>query len=113
LQLLQALENIGGRDPDLYDTQTREAMFDVVYAGFLKPRDDFELALDYDFAMQSKADNRAIRRALNKFITAAQRQATKIGLSTPNERLAAFYSEVSTDGGRCVDDFFGWIESID
>lgn len=110
-QVMEELEVIGQEHDELYDTDIRENLFEAVCAGFLKPQAGYRLP--DDFGMASEEANRRVKAALQRYIQAANERAVELGLTTPNQRLAAFQNgKVCTDEGQYPDDFFGWAESI-
>jgi hypothetical protein len=110
LQLLVALEAIGRDHEEIYDTDVREQMHDVIIDGFINPKNDF--VLPDEFGMFSAEGNGAIRRVLERLLPEFRHAASHDGLNTPKERLSAFQNdELKTpDEGNYYDDFFGYID---
>jgi hypothetical protein len=112
--LLKELLIVSNDNGEIFDTDVREQMFEAVYNGFLKPKEHF--VTPDKFGMYSEEANRQIKAALEKYIKRANERAVKIGLSDPNERLAAFQDRDALIGEgedtMLSDDFFGWAESI-
>src|SRR5215475_2425259 len=112
--LLKELVAVSKDHGEIFDTDVREQMFDAVYDGFLKPKEHY--APPENFGMFSDEGNQRVKAALENYIKRANARAEEIGLSDPNERLAAFQdTEFSIGEGEdtvMFDDFFGWLESI-
>ena len=112
--LLKELVAVSKDHGEIFDTDVRERMFDAVYDGFLKPKEHY--ASPGSFGMFSDEGNQRVKAALENYIKRANARAEEIGLSDPNERLAAFQdTEFSVGEGEdtiMFDDFFGWLESI-
>lgn len=111
--LLTRLEAIWEDFPDeeLGDTLSRGILFDALKRGFLATETDFVLTTA--FSMQNSAADKAIYAALGEFLPAARAAADKAGLTTPQQRIAVFFSDVRGKGGSEVDNFFGWMEPED
>jgi hypothetical protein len=112
--LLKELLAINKDHGEILDTDVREQMLDAVYNGFLKPKEHF--VMPDRFGMFSDEGNQRVKAALESYIKRANQRAEEIGLSDPNERLAAFQdTEFLVGEGEdtiMFDDFFGWLESI-
>jgi len=106
--LLVRLTELDEQGGDLTATDIREAMFDFVWAAFLVPGDDpperSDLYIDDE---KIEAD---VWSALETYVKKASAQAKLDGLTTFQQRLAAFQSEVETEDGMTCDEFFGWID---
>jgi hypothetical protein len=107
MALLRRLEAIGDTHFELFDTDVREAMDDVITRGFLKPQAGYIPSAT--FAMFSDEGNRLVRETLVEFLPAARQAAAHQGLDTFRKRLVAFQNlEVRTEQKNDYNDFFGW-----
>jgi hypothetical protein len=111
IELMEQLEAIGEQHEELYDTDVRERMFEAVKRAFLKPERGYQLPKD--FGMFDAASNPPIRDALQKYVTKASQRAHTLGISKPEDRLAAFQDiGAQTKTGQSYDSFFGHSDSI-
>lgn len=110
LALLESLEAIAIEHEEIYDTDCREAMREVVHNLFLNPAPTYRWGSD--FGLSGEQANLAVREALSQYIEGANRQASQLGLDF-QARLAAFQDlSVSTPKHRNnYDDFFGHVPS--
>jgi hypothetical protein len=106
-QLLNQLERIGHDHGELYDSVCRERMSDAVFDGFIRPQAGF--SVPGDFGLHSREANDAVGKALSTFIEHANRHAADVGMSSFEQRLAAFQNGdiMSEVEGNYYDDFFG------
>lgn len=112
LELLTSLEKIGDTHEELYDTEVREAMSDVVFRAFIKPEPGYR-APD-DFGLEGHAANQEVRDALETYASRASARATQLGWNDPRARNRAFQNEsIESAGGQYFDDFFGWAEDAE
>ena len=107
--LLEALESIGERHPELHDTDVRERMSESIWRGFVQLQPGY--ALPDDFGMFTPEGNREVRTALSIFLAEVRRAWLGAGLGSSAQRLRAFQNrKVTTHTGRNYDSFFGTIE---
>ena len=115
LDLLNALEAIGEKHPELYDTECREDMGDPIFAGFISAdpaSSGYEVPSNV--GLFSDEGNLAAKTAIQTFIDKAVPLAQQLGLDTFHKRLAAFQNpEIATPNGRPYDDFFGYTDPAD
>lgn len=105
---MNALEIIGEVHEELYDTEVRERMGDVIFLGFIKPTASI---IPDDFGMYSEESNHRIREILIAYINTANVRAAELGLNTFHSRLAALQNdEIESEEGQFYDDFFGWAD---
>ena len=107
LELLHRLEEIGEEHEELFDSDVREAMDDVVFSGFVKPKPGY--VLPDKFGMFSTEGDELVREVFLWFLPAALQSAEQAGLDTFHKRLAAVQNlEVRTEEENDYNDFFGW-----
>jgi hypothetical protein len=107
-KLLDRLDAISKDHEEVGDTDVREQMFEAVYHAFIiqTPRN----TLPTKFGMFESAGDAAVRAALSEFIPGA----CNAGLSTPQERFAAFQDgSVLSDASNPYDEYFGHLDSFD
>ena len=106
--LLNALEMIGEQNEEIYDTEVREQLSNAAFDGFIRPINAFVLPDSY--GLYTEEANRAVKKALDSFITAANEMAKRNGITAFHDRLAAFQNgDVESDiEGVFYDDFFGY-----
>jgi hypothetical protein len=106
--LLNELEDVGRAHEELYDSEVRERMGEVIFLGFLKPEEGYQPPTD--FGLYSDEANERVRKALLAYIEVARAAATVLGLTSFHARLAGFQTnDVRSDEGQYFDDFFGWM----
>lgn len=108
-QLLDELERIGEEHSEIYDTDVREQMFQLVFDGLIVPQSDFRLPTRV--GMYSDQANARVLDALQRYLVAAAPRAAIEGLATPAARLMAFQNAnvVTSGAGQTPDEFFGWL----
>ncbi|MBX9624135.1 MAG: hypothetical protein K2X82_10030 [Gemmataceae bacterium] len=106
-RLLEKLEGIGLQSGELFDTEVRERIGQVVMSGFVRNVTGFQLP-DY-LGMTSDEANAAVRSALREYIDEANAEAVRVGLTQFHDRLAVFQnSSVRTKKtGSDYEEFFG------
>ena len=107
LSLMTALEGIGLRHAELYDTVVRERMAETLLNGFVEARHGFELVDEY--GMFSDKGNEEVGTAIRIYIQAAKKRADALGLEEQQRQEAVWNYEVVTSGGQYVDDLLGAI----
>lgn len=106
--LLQSLEAVEAEYDGLGDTNVRDHMGDHLLRGFLRPEPGFVASGEYGLDPEA---NRKVADALSAFCTAAEVEAQRLGLSTFEQRVAAFQDvDVVTASGANYNDYFGAIE---
>src|SRR5262245_6464411 len=106
--LLRKLEAIEDQHDGLGDTNVRDRMGDHLRRGFLQPEPGF--VPDGEYGLDPTA-NRKVAAALAAFCKAATKAAQRNGLTTFEQRVAAFQDpDVTTSSGAGYNDFFGVIE---
>jgi hypothetical protein len=106
--LLNRLEEIGEANREIYDSESRDKMSDAVINGFVRPLDHF--VLPATFGLFSDVGNAKVHAAIEEYIKSAAPEAHRLGLDSPDDRLAAFQnSDIHTARGqKYFDDFFGY-----
>jgi hypothetical protein len=108
LQLLTELMSIGNDHEELFDSDVRDAMSDVIFRSYLKPDPSYVIPAKFGM-FSSDADGR-IYQTLSIFLD----RACPTAPSSFQERLAVFQdSTVTVQDGLGFDDFFGWYNPED
>ena len=108
LELLLRLERLGENHGELYDSEAREQIGDIVMNGFVRRKPGFKMP--ERLGMLSETADNELRQALASSIGDASKLADEIGLSSFQARLAAFQNPaVRTNPAIAVDyeDLFG------
>ena len=115
LELLNALEAIGEKHPELYDTDCREDLAEPLFAGFISAAPDSSgYKVPTNVGLFSDEGNQAAQAAIQAYIDKAVLLAAEFNLDTFHKRLAAFQNvDIATPHGRPYDDFFGWTDPAD
>lgn len=107
-KLLNRLDAILKDHEEVGDTDVREQMYEAVYHGFIVQTVGYSLPAK--FGMFEPAGDAAVRAALAEFVPAA----CALGISTPQERFAAFQDgSVLSDSGCPYDEYFGHSNSFE
>ena len=88
LELLRRLERLGDAHGELYDSEAREQIGDIVMDGFVRRKPGF--TMPSRLGMRSEDADHELRQALDSYIEDANKLADEIGLSSFHDRLAAF-----------------------
>jgi hypothetical protein len=107
-ELLDALDAVGEKHGEIYDTVCRERMGEAIFYLFVKP--DSGYVTPNEFGLYDDDANRDVKHALVTYSTAAREMAPKSGIDSFHGRLAAFQNE-EIKGNKeqnYYDDFFGW-----
>jgi hypothetical protein len=108
--LLEQLLEISEEHGELFDTVVREQMFDAVFNGFIKPKENN--GLPDNFGMFGPEGNQAVKKALQQYIDAAKPLAEQFNLSA-QQRLEAFEdADVIVGDTLTPDEFFGWVGTL-
>jgi hypothetical protein len=79
----------------------------AVFRSFLRPEPGYQLPNDY--GLYTGDSDRAVAEAIAEFSSAAQALAPSLGLTSFQQRLAAFQDcSVFTEAGTTYDEFFGY-----
>jgi len=106
--LLRKLEAIQEEYDGLGDTNIRDHMGDHVLRALLRPEPGYGPTGEYGLDPEA---NRKVAAALTAFCKAAEAETTRLGLTTFEQRVAAFQDpNVVTSSGTDYNDFFGVIE---
>jgi len=107
LKLLLKLEVIGNQHEEAGDTVCRDAMRSAVFRSFLRPEPGYELP--DDFGLYDAEANYAVKEAIAEYVSTAMSLAAALGLSSFQQRLAAFQNpSIATRDGTTYDEFFGY-----
>jgi hypothetical protein len=110
-QLLNSLENISKKSPDIFSESVRENMMEAVINGFLMPREGYQWPDDYGLA--SNEANEQVKGALSQYVKKVQPLADAFGADTPHARLIIFQDlDVESKEGYFQDEFFVWEDFI-
>jgi hypothetical protein len=102
LELLRRLELLGEAYGELYDSEAREQIGDIVMDGFVRRKPGF--VMPNRLGMVSETADLELRQALADYIEGANKMAGEIGLSSFHARLASFQSRaVRTNSAIAVD----------
>ena len=111
-ELLNNLESLAEENEEIFDTDCREQIHDVIFSGFVKPADDFKLP--DEFGLFSEDGNSDLKKILGEFLKKANTLAEEQGITKFRDRLDAVQDvEVETDEGNTPDEFMGWIDPND
>lgn len=105
--LLEDLEQIGGVHPEIYDTDVRERIWEMIERVLIEQTGDFEVP--EDLGMFSAEGNRELRECLEQNLKNLKAVFDVFGLDTEAKRLRSFFNpRLCTEGGARVEDFFGY-----
>ena len=105
-KLLERLEQIGEAHPELFDSDVRQSMSNVLVDGLARMKPDFTVPAF--LGMYTPEGDEKVRTALASFLDVARPLAIEKGLTTFHQRLAAIQnSAVVTGEGNDFDEFFG------
>ena len=107
-ELLDDLDKIGRKHDGLFDTDVREKLYEAVFRAFVMQEGGYEIP--DELCMFSPAGNKAVHRALERFVMAARTEVERAGkrLNTPAKRLCAFEDlTIESREGEGFDTFFG------
>ena len=104
--LLNFLDRIYSKNPELGDTAVRERMFEVINSRFI--RLGASGPMPAQFGLFSSKANQEVGKALEKFLVHPDVVAAAKKLKTPKSRLAAFQDASTTSrDGNTYDEYFG------
>src|SRR5437899_2212032 len=107
-QLLDRLDAIREKHPELGDTDVREALAAAIYHSFILRVPGY--SLPESLGMHSAEANAAVRIALAEFLDASAGS----GARTPLQRFAAFQdATIESDAGHCYEEYFGYAPSYE
>ncbi len=112
-ELLDNLEEVDSRYPQIHDTMVREILSDTILHYFVLSTDTEDIPLDNYYAMLSDKADEAVHKALVQFLTHPEVKVAHQQLTIPEERLVVFQDyEVKSVKGNHYDWYFGWIRSL-
>ena len=107
--LLDVLESAEYAGTPLTDTDIRERLFGVINRGFIREEAGYQVPPDLLDDCGGSEDHKArVRAALAAFLKHARQHAAALGLSTPEQRRAAFLGSGvrSSSSATNVNEFF-------
>lgn len=109
-ELLDNLEEVDSRYPQIHDTMVREILSDTILYHFVLDSANDEIPSDNSYEMLSDEADEAVHQALVQFLTHPEVKAARQQLTIPEERLVVFQdSEVESVNGNSYDWYFGWV----
>lgn len=106
--LLDSLADVYASNPEILDTDVREAMADAVWKIYLMPQMGYRLPKR--FHLESADANRAVNKAIADFAKGAKKIAGETPGLSFQERLSAFQNtDVVAENGYGYDDLF-WMD---
>jgi hypothetical protein len=105
--LLNALSEIGKDHPELYDSEVRERMGEVIMQAFVRAIPGY--VVPDTFGLYSADANAKVRVAIDRYVSHANATAAQQTLTRFHDRLAAFQdTSVQTSiPGHDYEEFFG------
>jgi hypothetical protein len=105
--LLDALEEVAEQHEEIFDTDVRERMWEVIQHRYLRLEPGF--AIPADLGLFSNAGNRRLREALEHHLRNLVAVADVFALDTEDKRLRTISNPAVTSEprGYRFDDFFG------
>ena len=103
---LERLEFIGESNEELFDTDVRQTMSNVIVDGFVRAEDNHVFPDEYGmFSAQANSD---VKFALEQYVLAANETAKDLNIIEFHDRLAAVQNEqVRTKQGNDYEEFLG------
>lgn len=114
-ELLDNLDKVENKHPEIHDTMVREILCDTILDSFVfgSTTDDIYIPSDNEYAMFSNEGNEAVHKALVQFVTHPEVEEARRQLAIPEERLVIFQDdEVESSNGSHYDSYFGWVSSL-
>ena len=107
-RFLDDLEGIGVEHGELYDTDVREHLAEAIVTALIP---DLGVTADSDeYGMFSREGNDAVRRAVERYLSAVVPMAASLALDQ-RERVAAVWdADAASSQGTTVDEFLGWLD---
>ncbi len=108
IKFLDALEAIGGDHEELYDTDVRERVGEVIERLLVTPSGSIDVPRD--LGMFSEEGNRLVAGALERYLAEAVPRADELQLDEAARRVAVWDGDAVSRTGSTVDEFLGWID---
>jgi len=105
---LDVLEAIAIDHEELYDTDVRERLAEVIERALVMNSDPAEVP--EELGMFTDDGNRRVSAALAMYLASARGQANALGLDAPARRAAVWDAHAASSNGTPVDEFLGWPE---
>ncbi|MCB1120531.1 MAG: hypothetical protein KJT03_03200 [Verrucomicrobiae bacterium] len=103
--LLDDLDALEAKYPEITDTDVREDLTYVVVFGFIERKKGFRFP--QTFQLWNPLAIWKVRRTLKRFLSRTERID-----STPDQRFSAFFTNSpSSKNGRRTDEYFGWLDT--
>jgi hypothetical protein len=107
VRLLDAMEAIGNDHEEIFDTDVRERVGDVIERSLVTQIDT--VSVPADLGMFSDDGNEQLRSVLERYLTDATQIAGALGLDESARRSAVWDEEAASTSGLSVDEFLGWV----
>jgi hypothetical protein len=112
-ELLDNLDDVASRYPQIGDTMVRDILSDTILHHFVLPSSTDDIPSDNYYAMLSDEGDEAVHQTLVKFLTHPEVKAARQQLTIPEERLVVFQdSEVESANGNDYSLYFGWVVNL-
>ena len=106
VEFMDRLESIGEDHEELYDTDVRERMGEVIDNLLISPTGSTEIPAD--MGMFSAEGNRRVVDALRHYLDRAVPRAEELGLDAAARSAAVWDGDAISAAGSSVDEFLGW-----
>lgn len=104
--LLNRLEGISVNHQEIFDSEVRQNMSNVIMDGFVRQTVDYTIPVN--FGMFSEQANDAVREAIAEFISTANKVAHQSGMNAFYDRLDFMQDDkVRTNAGNDYEEFLG------
>ena len=108
VRLLDAMEAIGAKHEEIFDTDVRERLGDAIERSLITPSGP--IAVPADMGMFSDEGNAAVRSALMDYLAEAAPLADALALDESARRAAVWDEGATSTSGLSVDEFLGWVD---
>ena len=105
---LDALEAIGAEHEEVYDTDVRERLAEVIDRLLVTPSP--AATVPAELGMFSPEGNELVREAVTTYLAEAAPRADALKLDQAARRAAVWDGEAASSRGTPVDEFLGWID---
>jgi hypothetical protein len=108
VRFLDALEAIGAKHEEVYDTDVRERVAAVIEQRLIAS--STEVDVSDELGMFSSEGNQLVRSALVSYLAEASTRADAANLDESARRAAVWDGEAVSSSGTPVDEFLGWVD---
>lgn len=108
IRFLDALEAIGERHEEVYDTDVRERLAAAIEGNLITPSGPIDVPSN--LGMFDDEANQRVGAALQAYLTDVRRQADELGLDETARRAAVWDPDATSTSGATVDEFLGWVD---